>query len=42
MLKKLENKISNRFDANLKFIEEWIQKPIKQIGVSVKATTGIK
>lgn len=31
-----------KFDAYLKLIEEWIQKPIEQIDVSLKAIVGIK
>ena len=37
-----ENKVVNKFDVDLKFIEEWIQKPIEQIDVIIKATVGIK
>lgn len=39
---KVENKISNKFDADLKLIEEWIQKSIEQSDVILKATPRIK
>ena len=39
---KDENKVVNKFDADLKFIEEWIQKSIEQIDVSIKEAAGIK
>lgn len=42
MGKKVENMVVNKFDADLKLIEEWIQKPIKQIDASLKTTTRIK
>ena len=39
---KVENKVANNFDADLKLIEEWIQKPIEQIEVSLKVASRIK
>lgn len=42
MGKEVERKVVNKFDEDLKLIEEWIQKSIEQIDVSLKAATGIK
>ena len=42
MGENFENKVANKFDVDLKLTEEWIQKPLEQIDVSLKATTGIK
>jgi len=39
---EFENKVVNIFYADLKLIKEWIQKPIEQIEVSLKAKVEIK
>ena len=42
MGQKVESKVVNKFDADLKLIEEWFQKSIEQIDMSLKAAAGIK
>ena len=42
MGEKFENKVVNKFDVDLKLIEEWIHKLLEKIDASLKATTGIK
>ena len=42
MGEEVEIKFANNFDADLNLIEEWIQKPIEQIDVSLKVAAGIK
>lgn len=39
---RVEINFVHMFDADLKLIEEWIQKPIEQIDTSLKAAAGIK